>query len=247
MGIFGKIGAGLSQIGKYYTSPEGAQSGLAILQDYGTGGSDNYRALQMQRQKLAQEQQQQQALAALMQRMRPQDTQTPVINNMIDMNNQRMGGFQNGMQHQQAKMDVGKAGLDFSDPETLKAFMGYASMPDANPQLPLALSQAMQPEKPEKMEIQNAGDGYIVGIDPITGEAKPIYQRPDDPLDQAFRQAQIRSLNALGDQRSHAAGKPYFAPPRPRAASSSGPRASGGSSSTLDAIAAELRRRGMNP
>jgi len=165
MGMFGKIGSALSQIGKYYTSPEGAQSGLAILQDYGTGGSDNYRALQMQRQKLAQEQQQQQALAALMQRMRPQDTQTPVINNMIDMNNQRMAGYDGGAAMQSARQDVGKAGLDFTDPETLKAFMGYASMPGANAQLPLALSQAMQPERPEFKTYSPDEDIYQIGAD----------------------------------------------------------------------------------
>ena len=176
MGIFGKIGAGLSQIGKYYTSPEGAQSALSILQDYGTGDSANYRALQAQRQKLAQAQQEQQALAALMGQMKPQDTQTPTINNMIDMNNQRMGGFDNGAQFQSARQDVGKAGLDFSNPETLKAFAQYASMPGANAQLPLAISQMMQPEKPEFKTYSADDDIYQVGPD-----GTPTLFRPGTP------------------------------------------------------------------
>ena len=234
MGMFGKIGSFVSNIGSNFQA-NGGFNGLAAALDQSPGAWQDF---QDHRQKLAQQGQQQRAMAALMSRMRGPDTQTPVVNQMIDMNNQRMGAFQNGMEHQQGRMDVTKPGLPM-DQETMSLLAKYGAS-GGNMQLPLAMSQMMQPEK---MEIQNAGDGYIVGIDPQTGEAKPIYQRPVDPLDQAYRQAQIRSMNALGDQRQHSAGKPYFAPPRARAAPA-GPRPSGGSSSTLDAIAAELRRRG---
>lgn len=163
MGMFGKIGAALGQIGKYYTSPEGAQSGLAILQDYGTGGSDNYRALQMQRQKQAQEQQQRQAMAALMARMRGPDTQTPVVNQMIDMNNQRMGSFQNGMEHQQGRMDVTKPGLPM-DQETMSLLAKYGAS-GGNMQLPLAMSQMMQPDVPKLQSFGADEDIYQIGAD----------------------------------------------------------------------------------
>ena len=211
MGMFGKIGAALGQIGKYYTSPEGAQSGLAILQDYGTGGSENYRALQMQRQKMAQEQQQQQAMAALMARMRGPDTQTPVVNQMIDMNNQRMGAFQNGMEHQQGRMDVTKPGLPM-DQETMSLLAKYGAS-GGNMQIPLAMSQMLQPEPPPEPKFFNTRNA-VVAVDPASMQARPIYEAPIDPLDAEYRRAQIASVRAQERQRNHAAGKPYFAPPR---------------------------------
>jgi hypothetical protein len=191
MAIFGKIGAGLARIGQYYTSPEGAQSAMAILQDYGTGDSANYRGLQAQRRKDTEAQKQQQALTALMSRMQGPDTRSPVINQMIDATNQRAMGYSNGPTQQMGHVDVAKAGLPM-DQETMSLLAKYGSA-GGNMELPLAFSKMMQPDK---MEIQNAGDGYIIGIDPATGQAKPIYQRPVDPLDSAMKQAQINYYNS---------------------------------------------------
>ncbi len=171
MGMFGKIGSALGQIGKYYTSPEGAQSGLAILQDYGTGGSDNYRALQMQRQKLAQKQQQQQAMAALMARMRGPDTQTPQVNQLIGEAN-RMNGQRGGAPME--TMTPQRAGLPM-DQETMSLLAKYGAA-GGNPQLPMAFSQMMQPEKPEFKTYSADDDIYQVGPD-----GTPTLFRPGTP------------------------------------------------------------------
>ena len=221
----------MGMFGKSSLTPEQAQARTekwqkigAALKDVGANlngdPGDALAAYQAQRQKLAQEQQQQQAMAALMARMRGPDTQTPVVNQMIDMNNQRMGSFQNGMEHQQGRMDVGRAGLDFSDPETIKALTGVMSA-GGNPQLPLALSQMMQPEPPPEPKFFNTRNA-VVAVDPASMQARPIYEAPIDPLDAEYRRAQIASVRAQERQRNHAAGKPYFAPPRAKAGAAVG-------------------------
>jgi len=169
--MFGKIGAGLSKIGQYYTSPEGAQSAMAILQDYGTGDSANFRGLQAQRTKQAQALQEQQALAALLQQMHGADTQTPQVNQLIGeanrMNNTRISDVDRPrpMYAPMEAIPVQRAGLDMSNPQTAELFAKYATMPGANPQLPLAMSQMMQPDKPEYKSYNREDDIYQIQPD----------------------------------------------------------------------------------
>ncbi len=172
MGMFGKIAAGLGQIGKYYTSPEGAQSAMSILQDYGTGDSANFRALQARRMKLAQDAQQQQALAALMGQMHGADTQTPQVNQLISetnrVNNDRISDIDRPrpMYAPMEAMPVQKAGFDPTNQGHMQSLMKYMSA-GGSPSLPLAFSQMMQPEKPEYKSYNREDDVYQ--IDPSNG------------------------------------------------------------------------------
>jgi hypothetical protein len=73
--------------------------------------------------------------------------------------------------------------------------------------------------------------------------------RQTTDMDRREQEARIRSLEALAGQRTHAAAKPYFAPPRARSGGGGGGGGSshapmGGGSPVMDAIAAELKRRG---
>jgi len=213
----------------------------------GVSGPSHIAEAQQMIAQRQQQAQQQQALAALMAQMKPQDTRAPVMNSMIDANNQRMMGYDGGAAQQSGHVDVGKAGLDFSNPDTLKAFMGYASMPGANAQLPMAISQAMQPDPVQMKSFNQDEDLYT--IDPATG-LPTLYQKGQtNPLKDKLLEAQIAATGALENQRGASAryygvkaDHPY-APQRPRAVAPAGPP-TGGPSGALAAIEAELRRRG---
>jgi len=52
-----------------------------------------------------------------------------------------------------------------SNPQTAELFAKYATMPGANPQLPLAMSQMMQPDKPEYKSYNREDDIYQIQPD----------------------------------------------------------------------------------
>lgn len=174
MPIFGKM------------TPEKWQIIGATMRDVGAGlgggSGDALSSLEARRRKEMQAQQEQQALAELMGKMRPQDTRTPQINEMIgEANRVNSGRLQDvdrprPMYAPMENLPTYKPGLDPSDPATMQALSKYASA-GGNLQVPLAFSQMMQPDIPK---LQSFGaDEDIYQIDPSTGLPKIL--RPGTP------------------------------------------------------------------
>lgn len=141
-----------------------------------------------------------------------------------------------------------KAGApSLRDPATL-ARLAKALGAGANVEPRLKMLEAMQP-RPNT--VMNTAKG-VYSIDPEGGSAKPLVEIPlkgDDPLQQELLRAQIAAARAQADQRTNQgayygakAAQPY-APQHPRASGGGG----SGNSGALQAIEAELRRRGKIP
>jgi|688.fasta_scaffold05304_24 hypothetical protein len=221
MGMFGKIGAGLSKIGKYYTSPEGAQTALAILSDYG-GNGENYQSLQRQRQALAREAQ------ARAQEQADQEQINAIINGgggagLTDLGTAGNGGAMAG---------AGPSGGLFGrlrDPNTIAMLAMMAGRGNKSVGTILDIARLTQPDH----QAVNMGNGGVGTYDGSTGQFS-VLREPD---------ARVEGFTlGNGQTRFSADGRPIasvaqkYAPPR-----SGGGR---GGSSAMDAIAAELRRRG---
>lgn len=231
MSMFGGLGRAV----KAFATPDNLMQIGAILKDTSSGGMDNFMNVQrlmatrQDRQRaLDLEERQKTAIANLLGQFKP-DTQTPQMNDLIGQLNQRQSQFGEAP----APMErVKPPSFDMSNPETMGAIGQYAQ--SGGDLGTIAALQNMV--KPQLRQFQT--DSGVVTMDEY---GKPVSQwnAPVNPMDEAYRQAQIDALRASEMQRKHAAAKPYFAPPRAAAR----PAGAGGSSA-MEAIAAELRRRG---
>ena len=199
MAILGKIGQALGQIGRYYTSPEGLQTAQAMLMDYANPGASAYMALQSRREKMLQErkdeEKRQQMLSsfdALVGRIRPPDTYTPQVNQLIGAANETGARF--GMAPMQRETPR-QSGLDLQDPATRQALMSFVGA-GGNIDTPFALADRIAPPAPN-MSLFNTRSG-VVGINPQSGEAQELYS---DPYAEALAQRQIEAQDALAQQR----------------------------------------------
>ena len=226
MAILGKIGQALGQIGRYYTSPEGLQTAQAMLMDYANPGAGAYMALQSRREKMLQErkdeEKRQQMLSSfndLVGRIRPPDTYTPQVNQLIGAANETGARF--GMAPMQRNTPQ-PSGLDLQDPTTRQALMSFVGA-GGNIDTPFALAERMAPPAPN-MSLFNTRSG-VVGINPQTGEAQELYS---DPYAEALAQRQIEAQGALAEQR-RAAGQANMIranrQPAPRARAAAAPAA----------------------
>jgi hypothetical protein len=224
---------GLGRAVKAFATPDNLMQIGAILKDTSSGGMDNFMNVQRLMQSRQDRQaaldaqtQQKAAIANLLGQFKP-DTQTPQMNDLIGQLNQRQAQFGEAP----APMErVKPPSFDMSNPETMGAIGQYAQ--SGGDLGTIAALQNMV--KPQLRQFQT--DSGVVTMDEY---GKPVSQwdAPVNPLDEAYLRAQIGAYKALEQQRNHAAGKPYFAPPRPAAGV-------GGGSGAAEAIAAELRRRG---
>lgn len=229
MSMFGGLGRAV----KAFATPDNLMQIGAILKDTSSGGMDNFMNVQRLMQSRQDRQaaldaqtQQKAAIANLLGQFKP-DTQTPQMNDLIGQLNQRQAQFGEAP----APMErVKPPSFDMSNPETMGAIGQYAQ--SGGDLGTIAALQNMV--KPQLRQFQT--DSGVVTMDEY---GKPVSQwdAPVNPLDEAYLRAQIGAYKALEQQRNHAAGKPYFAPPRPAAGV-------GGGSGAAEAIAAELRRRG---
>ncbi|NBV79910.1 MAG: hypothetical protein EBR62_08635 [Verrucomicrobia bacterium] len=169
MSILGKIGAGLKQFGKYYTSPEGLQTLSAVVSDYGQEDSPNYTALMARREKLAQQQRQQQAIAGLLGSYRGPDMQTAGVNELIGGANDTGAGF--GMAPMQRQAPRWQQGFDMSDPNTQSAFANYIGA-GGSPADIKALTELGRTPKPSYFNTRSG----VVAIDPDTNTATQVYE-----------------------------------------------------------------------
>jgi hypothetical protein len=223
---------GLGRAVKAFATPDNLMQIGALLKDTSSGGMDNFMNVQRLMQSRQDRQaaldaqtQQKAAIANLLGQFKP-DTQTPQMNDLIGQLNQRQAQFGDAP----APMErVKPPSFDMSNPETMGAIGQYAQ--SGGDLGTIAALQNMV--KPQLRQFQT--DSGVVTMDEY---GKPVSQwnAPVNPLDEAYRQAQIDALRASEMQRKHAAAKPYFAPPRAAAGA--------GGSSAMEAIAAELRRRG---
>ena len=103
----------------------------------------------------------------------------------------------------------------------------------------MQMGEAMQPDK---AQVFNMGDGYLGVVDP--GKDPRFVGAPSVGQHQAYNEARTNAQEALAGVRGNqgqyygAKARQPYAPPRPVA--------SKGGGSALEAIAAELRRRGRN-
>lgn len=231
MSMFGGLGRAV----KAFATPDNLMQIGAILKDTSSGGMDNFMNVQRLMQSRQDRQaaldaktQQKAAIANLLGQFRP-DTQTPQMNDLIGQLNQRQAQFGDAP----APMErVKPPSFDMSNPETMAAIGQFAQ---GGGDLG-AISALQNLVKPQLRQFQT--DQGVVTMDEY-GQPVSQWKAPVNPLDEAYRQAQIDALRASEAQRKHAAAKPYFAPPRPSAG-----RPAAGGSSAMEAIAAELRRRG---
>ena len=178
MAILGKIGQALGQIGRYYTSPEGLQTAQAMLMDYANPGAGAYMALQSRREKMLQErkdeEKRQQMLSSfndLVGRIRPPDTYTPQVNQLIGAANETGARF--GMAPMQRETPR-QSGLDLQDPATRQALMSFVGA-GGNIDTPFALADRMVPKNRRRIFEQPSG---IVAIDEDTLETDVIHRDP---------------------------------------------------------------------
>ena len=156
----------------------------------------------------------------LVARIRPPDTYTPQVNQLIGAANETGARF--GMAPMQRETPR-QSGLDLQDPATRQALMSFVGA-GGNIDTPFALAERMAPPAPN-MSLFNTRSG-VVGINPQTGEAQELYS---DPYAEALAQRQIDAQGALAEQR-RAAGQANMIranrPPAPRsraAAPAAGP------------------------
>lgn len=217
MSMFGGLGRAV----KAFATPENLMQIGAILKDTSSGGMDNFMNVQRLMQSRQDRQaaldvqtQQKAAIANLLGQFKP-DTQTPQMNDLIGQLNQRQAQFGDAP----APMErVKPPSFDMSNPETMGAIGQYAQ--SGGDLGTIAALQNMV--KPQLRQFQT--DQGVVTMDEY---GKPVSQwnAPVNPLDEAYRQAQIDAMKALERQRGHAAAKPYYAPQRPSAARSGGSNA----------------------
>lgn len=202
MSLFGKIGAGLKQFGKYYTSPEGLQTLSAVVSDYGLDDAPNYSALQARRQKLAQQQQQQQAIAGLMAQFQP-DTMTPQVNELIGQANYDGRGRFNPLPMQQQQ--PGRFQFDTPQGQTAlaRALGSGVSLDGVS-----ALRDFLSPKR--ELTTVKPGDRVYDQFGNVVMEGAP---KPEDPL----VVPQGGSVIFPGQQRFGLTNPKTFAPPRPSA------------------------------
>lgn len=98
-------------------------------------------------------------------------------------------------------------------------------------------------EMDKQIQAMNLGNGGLATFNNRTGEVNVVREPYRDPLKQELTQAQIEATRAQVGQRQASAYASRKNADRPRAAGKGG-AASPAGNSTLDAIAAELRRRG---
>lgn len=186
MSILGKIGAGLKQFGKYYTSPEGLQTLSAVVSDYGQEDSPNYTALMARREKLAQQQRQQQAIAGLLGSYRGPDMETQGVNELIGGANETGSRFNMApMQRQAARW---QQGFDLGNPDTQTVIANYLGAGGSLANVKLMVDMGRGPTR----KAFNVGDGNIVSVDE-EGNAEVAYS---SPLLQQQTQARIDLINS---------------------------------------------------
>lgn len=161
MGMLGSISAALQKAGQNFQD-NGGFNALAAAFDETPGAWQDF---QSQRQKNAMLLQQQAALKSLMSQMGQPDRTTGTLNEMIGANNTRLP-----VEQQSPLATPHRAGLDWTNPETVNAFSNYIGA-GGSAALPMGIAESMKPEDPKYM---NTGEAVIrIGPD---GQAAPIWQ-----------------------------------------------------------------------
>lgn len=195
----------------------------ATMSDVGVGlqggQGGQMAALRKRREDAADEAQRIAAFGDLVGRIRPPDTYTPQVNQLIGAANETGARF--GMAPMQRETPR-QSGLDLQDPATRQALMSFVGA-GGNIDTPFALAERMAPPAPN-MSLFNTRSG-VVGINPQTGEAQELYS---DPYAEALAQRQIEAQGALAEQR-RAAGQANMIranrQPAPRARAAAAPAA----------------------
>lgn len=161
----------------------------------------------MQQEKDAEKEQMLSSFGDLVARIRPPDTYTPQVNQLIGAANETGARF--GMAPMQRETPR-QSGLDLQDPATRQALMSFVGA-GGNIDTPFALADRIAP-KAVAPKVFNVGDGTIVAVDD-QGVAEAVYT---SQLLQDFQRARIGATNAQANQRTAQGNAAIINANRPR-------------------------------
>lgn len=191
-----------------FLASDGGQALMRTVSGLIPGDPYGYVLAQQARDKKeAEKEQMLSAFGDLVARIRPTDTYTPQVNQLIGGANETGARF--GMAPMQRETPR-QSGLDLQDPATRQALMSFVGA-GGNIDTPFALADRIAP-KAVAPKVFNVGDGTIVAVDE-QGVAEPVYT---SPLLQDYQRARIGATNAQANQRTAQGNAALINANRPR-------------------------------